>query len=296
MTLHRRFAPFCCCTTTSAAAWCARATHHPGDPRAFPHLCAPCPRLKHAPACLHADLVVAHTMQPAHEDTGWLPACVLSAPRSAPECILSASSTHTVQAAGAAPLCALVPRLGCHVRPSLPMDCLSRASSSWPRVLRAARARGICTPEALHVTHGLAWPACAAIGSEMGEINALFERIGRLGAGRQLTLICIGQQSLLHSTGSDPAPTVAHVLPLDSSGAPLASTPRAPNTNHCPRPSTSGRQLRACSRPHVSPRRKRARHAAQTPCSHRGYHRDEVRALARAQQARRHAAARQKWP
>ena len=57
--------------------------------------------------------------------------------------------------------------------------------------------------------------------------NALFERIGRSRGGSQLTHECIGQQSLLHSTGSDPAPTVAHVLPLDSSEAPLASTPRA---------------------------------------------------------------------
>ena len=68
---------------------------------------------------------MAHTMQPAHEDTGWLPACVLSAPRSASERILGASSTHTVHAAGVAPLGALVPRLGCHARPSLPRDCLS---------------------------------------------------------------------------------------------------------------------------------------------------------------------------
>ena len=64
-------------------------------------------------------------MQPALEDTGWLPACVLSAPRSAPERIPGASSTHTVHAAGVAPLGALVPRLGCHARPSLPRDCLS---------------------------------------------------------------------------------------------------------------------------------------------------------------------------
>lgn len=75
--------------------------------------------------------------------------------------------------------------------------------------------------------------------------NALFERIGRSRGGSQLTHECIGQQSLLHSTGSDPAPTVAHVLPLDSSEAALASPPRAPNTNHCPRQSTSGRRLRA---------------------------------------------------
>ena len=111
-----------------------------------------------------------------------------------------------------------------------------------------------------------------------------------------MTHICIGQQSLLHSTGSDPAPTVAHALPRDSSGAPLAPPSHEPNTNHCPRSSTSGRPPRACSRPHASPRRTRARHAAQTPYNHRGYHRDEVCALARALQASSSAAARQRRP
>lgn len=43
-------------------------------------------------------------------------------------------------------------------------------------------------------------------------------------------------QSLLHSTGSDPAPTVAHVLPRDSSGAPLAP------------PSRRREQITACGR------------------------------------------------
>ena len=155
-------------STTSAAAWCARATHHPGDPRAFPHLCAPCPRLKHAPACLHADLVVAH--HAARSRGHWLAARVraVGAPvgaRGHPQCL----STHMVHAAGAATLGRAAPRLSRAplLAHGLPLSSLLAVAA---RTACGHTARGICISEALHVTHGPACTAHAAIGSEMGEI------------------------------------------------------------------------------------------------------------------------------